>query len=692
MAFPRRVLLTLASGSLLYSGMASALGMGDITLHSALNQPLDAEIELLDVGSLSADQIRIALAPPEAFQAAGVERLAFLQDLRFAPLIQGNSGRIRVVSSNPVREPYLNFLVQISRANSRILREYTVLLDPAPVAASYQSSASPAVVQASVARSAPAPVALPPSSKGATHRVQGGESLWLIARSLSSSGSAGSIAALMRDIQLLNPGAFIGGDPSRLKAGATLLLPDSAAAIAPVPAVPAVEEAAPAPAPAPAPEPQPAAEPVELAALRRELLDELAASREENQRLKDMLLQVQTQMESVQAQLEESRRAAPAQPVAAQPVAAAETVPSPAAVAEPAATLAPEPTTVVQAAAPAPVASPVAPVDAALDGDWWRNGLLVGGLVSLLAALGWSRRRRAQAEQPGEPAPQPMPVAGEAASREQAAPLPAVKPKAVESRAEAAAAPVAAVAAAAVVAPAPAVEPDVLQAAELYLTYGRRDEALGVLLRGIEETPQRTDLRLRALQLLAQAGDQPGFADAAAGYLEQGGASEELAQLLDAYPQMAVAQEQPAATPEPLPTLPASPQSFDNSPATLDELSLDADWDLIGALDAAFDSHPEPLARRDEEAAVIVPPTHFESDLQTLPEVELLDRGNNGRDDETLILGELPDLFDPFDDAPQPSAAEAQADVAQAEAAGEPLAESDQPKPAKPRISLVRSA
>ena len=55
MALGRRVLFTVASGSLIYSGMVSALGMGDITLNSALNQPLSAEIDLLDVGDLSAD-------------------------------------------------------------------------------------------------------------------------------------------------------------------------------------------------------------------------------------------------------------------------------------------------------------------------------------------------------------------------------------------------------------------------------------------------------------------------------------------------------------------------------------------------------------------------------------------------------------------------------------------------------------
>ena len=687
MAFPRRVLLTVASGSLLYSGMVSALGMGEITLHSALNQPLDAEIELVDVGSLSADQIRIALAPAEAFDAAGVERLAFLQDLRFAPLIQGDNGRIRVVSSNPVREPYLNFLVQISRGNSRILREYTVLLDPAPLSSSYQSSASPAVVQAAISRVATPPAALPPASNGATHRVQGGESLWLIARSRSASGTAGSIAALMRDIQLLNPGAFIGGDPSRLKAGATLLLPDSAGAPAVSVAEPVVS--------APAPEPAPETEPTELAALRREMLDELASSREENQRLKEMLTQVQTQLESVQAQLEQTRLATTATPAvlptgeAASPTDAAAEIQ---ATAEPVASAVVAPSAAVQATASVPAAAPVQVADADFGSEWWRSWWVPGGLVVLLAGLGWSRRRRANAELSNEPEPEVMPLpVTEAPSVVVARPLAAEPVQAAP--AVAAAVPVAAVAAT------PVTEPDVLQAADLYLTYGRRDEALGVLLRGTEASPERIDLRLRALQLLAQAGNRQGYSEAAAGYLEVGGDPAELERLLATYPAMAVPVVQAAAEPEPelLPAvLPASAQDFDEFPVTLDELSLDADWDLIGSLDAGFDTAREPRAAKSETVGEVERAALFELDLDALEEVEVVTRPSSTAEDETLILGELPDLFDPFDEAvgenpagalePQTAAAQ------QAESRDEATAEGEQPKPGKPRMSLVRSA
>ena len=56
---------------------ASALGLGEIKLNSALNQPLDAEIKLLDVRDLGADQVIVALGSPADFERNGVDRLYF---------------------------------------------------------------------------------------------------------------------------------------------------------------------------------------------------------------------------------------------------------------------------------------------------------------------------------------------------------------------------------------------------------------------------------------------------------------------------------------------------------------------------------------------------------------------------------------------------------------------------------------
>jgi FimV-like protein len=107
-----------------------ALGLGDITVHSALNQPLKADIALQDVGALSQNDLSVGLATADEFGRAGVERVFFLNDLKFTPILHGKRQMIRVTSNKPVNEPFLNFLVELNQPNGRLLREYTVLIDP----------------------------------------------------------------------------------------------------------------------------------------------------------------------------------------------------------------------------------------------------------------------------------------------------------------------------------------------------------------------------------------------------------------------------------------------------------------------------------------------------------------------------------------------------------------------------------
>ncbi|QTT90302.1 peptidoglycan-binding protein LysM [Pseudomonas chlororaphis] len=114
----------------LYSSLASAVGLGEVAVHSALNQPLEAEIALVQAQGLEEGELSVSLATAGEFKQAGVERLPFLEDLRFTPILQGDRRVIRVVSSKPVNEPFLDFLLQVNQANGRQLREYTLLIDP----------------------------------------------------------------------------------------------------------------------------------------------------------------------------------------------------------------------------------------------------------------------------------------------------------------------------------------------------------------------------------------------------------------------------------------------------------------------------------------------------------------------------------------------------------------------------------
>jgi LPXTG-motif cell wall-anchored protein len=122
--------LLLVGGALTYSALAPALGLGEITLHSALNQPLSADIALVDVGGLEEGELSVSLATADEFGRAGVERVLFLNNLKFTPVLRGDRGVIRVTSSKAVKEPFLDFVVQLNQPNGRLLREYTVLIDP----------------------------------------------------------------------------------------------------------------------------------------------------------------------------------------------------------------------------------------------------------------------------------------------------------------------------------------------------------------------------------------------------------------------------------------------------------------------------------------------------------------------------------------------------------------------------------
>jgi len=120
----------LAAGVFSYSTWSMALGLGEITVHSALNQPFKADIALVDVGTLTQNDLSASLGSADEFGRAGVERVFFLNDLKFTPILHGSRQMIRVTSAKPVNEPFLNFLVQLDQPNGRLLREYTVLIDP----------------------------------------------------------------------------------------------------------------------------------------------------------------------------------------------------------------------------------------------------------------------------------------------------------------------------------------------------------------------------------------------------------------------------------------------------------------------------------------------------------------------------------------------------------------------------------
>ena len=171
----RRLTRILLLPLLLVAGQVLALGLGDIRLGSALNEPLRAEIDLLAATPEELNNLTVQLASAETFKRYGLERPLFLTDMQFNIQKTGTaSGNlIQVRSASPVTEPFVTFLVEAVWSRGRLLREYTLLLDPPtfappPATQSTQSVTAPSRSNQSdagrIERPAPAPAAAPRTS------------------------------------------------------------------------------------------------------------------------------------------------------------------------------------------------------------------------------------------------------------------------------------------------------------------------------------------------------------------------------------------------------------------------------------------------------------------------------------------------------------------------------------------------
>jgi len=108
-----------------------SLGLGEINLHSALNQPLDAEVGLLSVGNTDAEDIAVKLGTKDDFDKAGIDRPHFLTRFKFKVAKRANGEPyLKITSHDPVKEPFLDFIIEANWPSGRVLREYTLLLDP----------------------------------------------------------------------------------------------------------------------------------------------------------------------------------------------------------------------------------------------------------------------------------------------------------------------------------------------------------------------------------------------------------------------------------------------------------------------------------------------------------------------------------------------------------------------------------
>jgi pilus assembly protein FimV len=144
--------VALAAGCL-GTSPAWSLGLGRLSVQSALGESLRAEIDVTSLTAEEASSLALRVASPEAYRAAGVEYNAALAGAQVT-LQRRADGRplLRVVSERPLVEPFIDVIVEATWATGRLVREYTLLLDPPTRLAAPPPAPSPAVAAA-----APAP-------------------------------------------------------------------------------------------------------------------------------------------------------------------------------------------------------------------------------------------------------------------------------------------------------------------------------------------------------------------------------------------------------------------------------------------------------------------------------------------------------------------------------------------------------
>ena len=249
--FKKRAAVVAVLSCLAFTPLISvAAGLGKITVLSGLGQPLRAE---LDVQATRDETVGMTarLASQELFRQAGVDYASALLDLRFTVEKRANGKSVvKVTSSKPVNEPFLDFLVEINWPAGRLVREYTFLLDPPEVSAKLAGRPA-SVVDAKVVAAIPGGVAEPTprssppakpvaeakpatvskadpgSAGGEAHVVQRGETLRKIASENLPEGI--SLEQMLIGLYKKNPDAFVGSNVNRLKTGAILSIPDKSA-------------------------------------------------------------------------------------------------------------------------------------------------------------------------------------------------------------------------------------------------------------------------------------------------------------------------------------------------------------------------------------------------------------------------------------------------------------------------------
>ncbi|WP_273489317.1 FimV/HubP family polar landmark protein [Roseateles chitosanitabidus] len=257
----------------LATGSAWGLGLGKLTVQSALGETLRAEIDVSSLSPEEATSLKLRVAPPDSYRASGLDYNPVLSSAQ-VQLARRPDGRpyLRLSSDRAVQEPFVDVILELSWSSGRLTREFTLLFDPpsgpavarAPEATtspviSAPAPTAPAVASAPVARSTPSaasesasrtpatPAAQPPApavtarprpaapapapapaaaaTAASEYTVKPGDTLSRIASRTQPTGV--SLDQMLVGLYRSNPDAFINQNMNRLKSGAVLAVPDS---------------------------------------------------------------------------------------------------------------------------------------------------------------------------------------------------------------------------------------------------------------------------------------------------------------------------------------------------------------------------------------------------------------------------------------------------------------------------------
>jgi pilus assembly protein FimV len=234
------------------------LGLGKMTVQSALDQPFLAEIELVDVGNVSLADVKVALADPQNFAEIGIEPAVVLSFLNFK-ISTNDQGKpvVQVKSQERMKDPYMEVVVDLTWSHGQIYKAYTILLDPPGYqltsttiqgsktyvrhVPSYNHSGEPGVIDKTIVTTvAHNPVDQNDSKKKTSYGpTVANESVWQIAQRYKTSEVI--LPQVVLAIVGANPDGFSSGNLNGLKVGVRLTIP-STAEIAKVPAELATSE------------------------------------------------------------------------------------------------------------------------------------------------------------------------------------------------------------------------------------------------------------------------------------------------------------------------------------------------------------------------------------------------------------------------------------------------------------------